>query len=139
MSDGSASALEEIRIDIDKEQAMSNGLTVAQVYQLVATALTDSTNSTTLTFDGEDMTAVIKADSTYNKDNIGSLVVATKTDKNNKETKIKLSDIASIYTAQSPKAINRDNQARTLSVTATVLQGENVSLVSREVEKALEQ
>ena len=136
VSDGGESALEEMRIDIDKEKAMKHGLTVAQAYQKVSEALSESTTATTMTFEGTDMDAIIHAPATYDKNSVANLVMATET-KDNKEKDILLSEIATIYTATSPKAIDRDNQSRTQTVTATIAEDYNITLVSRDVEAAL--
>lgn len=139
VADGSESTLEEMRIDIDKQKAMEQGLTTAQVYQKVSDALKESTNSTSLTLDGEDMTAIISFSEKQTHETLPNIEVAIETDKDGKETVITLGQIANIYTATSPKAINRDNQARTKSVTAEISEDYNVSLVSRDVQTALKE
>ena len=50
---------------------------------------------------------------------------------------MRLSEIATIGEGASPTAINRENQARTITVTAAIAEGSNIGLVSREVEKRL--
>ena len=82
------------------------------------------------------MDAIIHAPATYDKNSVANLVMATET-KDNKEKDILLSEIATIYTATSPKAIDRDNQSRTQTVTATIAEDYNITLVSRDVEAAL--
>ena len=57
--------------------------------------------------------------------------------KNNEECEVRLSEIAAIGEGVSPTAINRENQARTITVTAAIAEGSNIGLVSREVEKRL--
>ena len=57
--------------------------------------------------------------------------------KNNEECEVRLSEIATIGEGASPTAINRENQARTITVTAAIAEGSNIGLVSREVEKRL--
>lgn len=136
VDDGQAQALEEIRITVDKEEAMKNGLTVAQVYAKVAAALTESTTATTLNFEQGDLDAVIHAPATYDRRTVGSLTVRTRRDDADKDLLLK--DIADISTAQSPDAINRENQSRFITVTANVADGYNVALVSRDVRRALD-
>ena len=138
ISDGSEEATEEVRIEVNKTEAMKNGLTVAQVYAKVSSALTESTTATTLNFNGTDMDAVIRPSTTYNMENIESLVVTTTTDKDGKETDVTLGDIASISSATSPDSINRSNQSRYITVSASMADGYNTTLVGREVEKLLE-
>ena len=138
VSDGSQSALEEMRIDVKKDAAMKHNLTVAQVFQKVSGALTENTTATTLNFDGTDMDGIIYASSTYTTENIGDLVVATATDDDGEEYDVLLSDIAVIGSAYSPDSINRSNQSRYITVSATIAEGYNASLVARDVEKLLE-
>ena len=138
VSDGSQTALEEVRIDVKKDAAMKHNLTVAQVFQKVSGALTENTTATTLNFDGTDMDGIIYASSTHTTENIGDLVVATATDDDGEEYDVLLSDIAVIGSAYSPDSINRSNQSRYITVSATIAEGYNASLVARDVEKLLE-
>jgi len=138
VKDGSQDAKEEVRIDVNKATAMKHGLTVAQVFQKVSSALTENTTATTVTFNGTDMDAIIYASSTYNLDTIGDLVVATSTDDDGKETDVTLSDIATIGSAFTPDSINRQNLSRYVTVSASMAEGYNATLVAREVEKQLE-
>jgi len=59
-------------------------------------------------------------------------------DEDNKPHIVKLKDIATISTAQSPQAIHRDNQSRTYTVSAYFEEGVNATLVSREAQKVAE-
>ena len=138
VNDGSGTATQEMRIEVNKAEAMKNGLTVAQVFRKVSSALTETTTATTLTFEGEDMDAVIHTAATYDKDTIGSLVVATKTDDDGEEEDITMGDIAAVTTATTPESINRSNQSRYITVSATIAEGYNATLVSRDIETALE-
>ena len=137
VNDGTQDAVEEVRIEVKKAEAMKNGLTVAQVFQKVSTALTETTTATTLSFSGNDMDAIIRAASTHNLDNIGQLVVATKTDDDGKETDVTLADIATIGSATTPDSINRSNQSRYVTVSASLKEGYNATLLGRQLEEKL--
>ncbi len=137
INDGSSSAAQEVRIEVNKTEAMKNGLTVAQVFQQVSSALTDSTTATTLTFNGTEMDAIIHASSTYTMENIDSLVVATTTDDDGEEVDVTLGDIATIGTATTPDSINRSNQSRYITVSASIDEGYNATLIGREVESLM--
>ena len=50
---------------------------------------------------------------------------------------MRLSEIAAVTEAASSAAIHRENQSRTVTVTAQIADGYNIGLVSREVEKLL--
>jgi len=137
VNDGSATALEELRIEVDKEKAMKHGLTVAQVFQTVNSALTETTTATTLTFNGTDMDAIIHASSKYTRDNVGGMKITTKTDDDGNESDVLLRDIAKISMATSPQSISRDNQSRYVTVYASIAEGYNATLVSRDVQALL--
>ncbi len=138
VNDGSGTAVEELRIEVNKKAAMEKGMTVAQVFAKVSSALTEKTTATSLTFEGEEMDAVIHAATTYTRDNIANLVVTTHTDKDGNEKDIKLSQIATIGTATTPESIGRSNQSRYVTVSASMAEGYNATLVGRQVEKLLE-
>ncbi len=135
-NDGSGSAVEEMRIEVDKKKAMEKGLTVAQVFAKVSAALTEEKTATTLNFGGSDMDAIIYTATRYTTSNITELVMTTET-KDGKDKDILLGDIASVYTATSPKSINRDNQSRYVTVSASIADGYNATLVARDVEKVM--
>ncbi len=138
VKDGSQDAKEEVRIEVNKATAMKHGLTVAQVFQKVSSALTEKTTATTVTFNGTDMDTIIYASSTYTLANIGDLAVATTTDDDGEEVDVLLSDIATIGSAFTPDSINRQNLSRYVTVSASMAEGYNATLVAREVEKQLE-
>ncbi|MBR2502887.1 MAG: efflux RND transporter permease subunit [Oscillospiraceae bacterium] len=136
--DGSGSRSRELRIEVDKNAAMKEGLTTAQVFQMINEKLTDETATTTFTFDGSDLDGYITATVQYDGANIGDMVVVDKIDEDNKLHLLTLSDIATITTAESPQAIVRDNQSRTYTVSARFEDGVNTTLVARQLEKVVE-
>lgn len=138
VDDGSGERSNELRIEIDKTAAMKEGLMTAQIYQSVAAALTEQTTTTTFTFDGKDLSGYITSDAPYTRDTIESLELATKINEDGEEEKVTLGDVATITTAQSPQTINRDNQSRTYTVSATFENGVNTTLVSRAAQAAVE-
>ena len=136
--DGSGTRSDELRIEINKEAAMKKGLTTAQVYQKVAQALTEETTTTTFTFAGKDLDGYITSDTSWSRDTIEKLEVASSVDEDGNETITTLGQIATVSTAQSPQSVVRDNQSRTYTVTATFENGVNTTLVSRQAEAAVE-
>ncbi|MBE6877922.1 MAG: acriflavin resistance protein [Ruminococcaceae bacterium] len=136
--DGSGNRSGEVRIEVDKNAAMAEGLTTAQVFQMVNEKLTEETSTTSFTFDGDDLNGYITAPAQYTGESIGEMVVVDTFDEDNKPHIVKLKDIATISTAQSPQAIHRDNQSRTYTVSAYFEEGVNATLVSREAQKVAE-
>ncbi|MCW3490662.1 efflux RND transporter permease subunit [Dethiobacter alkaliphilus] len=138
VSAGDEDAGVETRVMVDKDAAMAEGLTVAQVFQKVSEALSTETKATTLT-EGIDEYAVIvvkAANGELTRNNVSDYTF-TVNGQNGEESEVRLGDIAQIYEAESPSSILRDNQSRYVSVTANVDYGYNIGLVSRDFERTL--
>ena len=129
----------ETRITVDKEKAMQYGLTVAQVYSELATALQSETSATTLTIGADDVPVVIIQDSAAvpGRDSIMQYTF-TVTGQDGTEKTVALSEIASKQEQDSVPSITRKNNVRTMSVTAGVDEEHNIGLVSRELQKTLD-
>nr|WP_122012682.1 efflux RND transporter permease subunit [Maliibacterium massiliense] len=137
VSDGLENASDDIRISVDKGKATGYGLSVAQVYQQVSAALKNEVRATTIAAEAGDYPVIVidSAGSAPARDTLGDLLITGTRD--GQEEKVALRDIASIDTKQSPTSIRRDNQKRTLRVTAEIDEDHNIGLVSRDLEKAL--
>ena len=61
VSDGLEQAAAALHLSVDRNAAMEKGLTVAQVYMAVASALTDTDSSLSLTLDGLDVSVSIQS------------------------------------------------------------------------------
>ncbi len=129
----------ELRIVVDKNKAMENGLTTAQVYQSVSQAITESGTATAITVEGfsQDVVAVHPKEGQMNESYLKSLTVPSTDRLTGKTQEIPLIRIADFEERQSLNAISRENQSRVLTVTASLAEGYNISLVSQEAEKAL--
>ncbi|HHX77144.1 MAG TPA: efflux RND transporter permease subunit, partial [Firmicutes bacterium] len=104
----------------------------------IVEALSTETHSITLTTEQEEYPVVVlnRADEAITRENIGELIF-TVTGRDGVEKQIVLKDIAVIKEAPSPKAIRRDNQSRQITVSASIAEGYNIGLVSRDVEGIL--
>ena len=138
VSDGNEDPDMQKIITVNKDAAMREGLTVAQVYASLASDLTNEVNSTTLKVGTEELPVVVVKPSTVTTDNIMKQTVES-TDQTTGETKdVKLDTIASQSDGRAPTSINRENNERTMSVTASVDSDHNVTLVSRDVQDMLD-
>lgn len=138
ISDGNEDPDMQKVITVNKDAAMREGLTVAQVYASLAADLTSEVTSTTLKVGTEELPVVVVKPSTVTTENIMKQTVES-TDQTTGETKdIKLDTIASQSESRAPTSINRENNKRTMSVTAAVDDDHNVTLVSREIEAMLD-
>lgn len=138
ISTGQQDANPETRITIDKDAAMRKGLTVAQVYQQVSAALTTSSTATTLTVDNESYSVVLEdAQDAPARADLTQLELTAATPTGEEQT-VKLGDIASIEEAPGLVSISRENQQRTRTVSASIADGYNIGLCSRQLENNLQ-
>lgn len=138
VSDGLEDSTGELRILIDRDKAISHGLTVAEIFQQIQTKLADAASVTALTTEIKEYDVYVKnaADMKLTRELVKSLEI----DRKNKDgitEKIKLSDMATFENVYSPKSVNRSEQTRYIAVSAAIADGYNVGLVSADVEEAL--
>lgn len=137
VSDGQEENSTEVRITVDKAKAAEYNLTVAQIYQQVAAAVLSQTTATDITVNGSDLPVVVVPDDRdiTTRETLEELKLTGT--KNGEDCEVRLSEIAAVTEAASSAAIHRENQSRTVTVTAQIADGYNIGLVSREVEKLL--
>lgn len=114
----------EIKVTVDKTKAAKKSLTVAQVYQQIAAAITSETTSSTLTNSDKDLDVVVIKDenSDVTKNNIKDIKL-TYTDKEGNEKTTKLSEVAEISDSESMNSITRSDQKRYIKVSGTLKDG----------------
>ncbi len=114
----------EIKVTVDKTKAAKKSLTVAQVYQQIAAAITSETTSSTLTNSGKNLDVVVIKDenSDVTKNNIKDIKL-TYTDKEGNEKATKLSEVAEISDSESMNSITRSDQKRYIKVSGTLKDG----------------
>lgn len=133
VSNGEEEATPELLIHIDREKAMQEGLTVAQVYQQIALQLT--TEATATSVDGLDVVVQRTTESVTTDDVRGLVLTATNTA--GEEQEVRLSDIATFTESETLQSISRSLQRRYAAVSAELEDGYNVTLVTAEAERAL--
>ena len=138
VSDGLEEAEEETRVIIDREKAVHYGLTVAQVYSQIYGRLAEAASATTLVAADKDYNVYVKngSDMELTRELLKQLAI-TGTDENGESVDIPLSEIADFETADAMTSINRVDQTRYVTVSASIADGYNVGLVSTEVERKL--
>lgn len=139
VSDVQENSTDELRIVVNKNTAMKNGLTVAQVYQQVAAKLAKDKTATTLTDDGGNKVDVKVSTSGKSGVKMQELMdmklIVDK--KDGTKEKILLSSISTVHRDASLSVINHDNQKRTLSISAAVKDGYNVTKVTSDVKETI--
>jgi len=132
-----------LHLIIDKNKAMSCGLSVAQIYQEISTKLTTEKTSTTLEVSGQEMDVVIRNGiNPINAENILDFEIETNetdSDGDNITVVHKLSDFAKIEKEQGLSSVNRKNLSRYITVSASVEDGYNATLLSRELTPLIEE
>ncbi len=143
ISNGQEEADEEIHLNIDKDQSMRLGLTGAQIYGDITERLTTDKTAVTMTVDETDMDVVIVDETDLlTKENLMDMEFETQKQDDDGKTVTethKLSEIATLDYGSSVAGINRSNGERLMSVTAETLDGYNTTVLSREVEKVLQE
>ncbi|QQY79212.1 HAE1 family hydrophobic/amphiphilic exporter-1 [Keratinibaculum paraultunense] len=137
VDDGIEEDLEEIRIVVDKEKSMENGLTVAQVFSHINSIIGKEEVSTTLSTKNKDYPVIVvnKKHEDITKEDLKDLTIKGK--KGEEEVEVKLEDIATITEAQGLSSIRRDSQERYITVKGELDVDYNIGLVSSDFEKKL--
>ena len=137
ISDGQDAGDEEVLLTIDKDKAMRSGLTVAQIYQKIAAALSTDATATTLTVENESYTVkVINAADVPTLDALFDLeLTATAMDDSGQQvqTTHTLGEFATRSVRPGYTTIARENGARKMTVTASTADGYNTTLITREL------
>lgn len=138
VSDGLEEAEEELRIVINRDEAVHYGLTVAQVYTQIYSRLADASSATTLVAADKDYNVYVMngGDIELTRELVKELNI-TGTDENGEKVDVPLGDIADFEATAALTSINRADQSRYVSVSASIADGYNVGLVSNVVEEKL--
>lgn len=142
ISNGQEEPDQVIRLVLDKDAAMRKGLTVAQIFSELNGKLTESTDAATVTIDGEDMKIVVKdGREPLTRENLLDYNFEIRTTDDNGNTVTEdhpLSEFATLKLEEGVQSINRENQSRYMTVTATVAEGSNATLLSRELQPLID-
>ena len=164
VSDGLEDAAPALQVLVDRNKAMTKGITVAQIYMQVAAAMSDSTTVSTVTLGGDSMEMIVDAaeDGKLTREKLLELTIdpgsgmtsamggstsmssasassglsqLTGEDSGDEDKTFKLGDVAEIRETVSMNTISRDQQRRCITVTASIADGYNVTKVTSEVQR----
>ena len=157
VSDGLEDAAPALQVVVDRDKAMTKGITVAQIYMQVAAAMSDTTTVSTVTLDGSSMEMIVDAaegskltreklldltitpddsmSASMGGDSASGLSQLTGEDSEDEDTSFRLGDVAEIRETVSLNSISRDQQRRCITVTAAIAEGYNVTKVTSEVQR----
>lgn len=134
------SGLEEaqraIHVRVDRNAAMEKGYTVAQLYMEIAGALTDSTTAMSMDMDGITADVLVETGDSMTQEQLAALSLEY-TDSEGETQRFRLDDVATLEDTVSLASIRRDNQRRYISVTASVKDGQNVTIATSAAEEAV--
>ncbi|MBQ6076711.1 MAG: efflux RND transporter permease subunit [Clostridia bacterium] len=127
-----------LHVSVDKAKAAERGLTVAETYLKLAALLKNSASSTSVASNTTSLDVTIISDSgvPHSRQALEDLTFTVTRLDQSVET-VKLSEIATITETTTLASVNRLDQRRCLSVTGTLKDGYNITLVSRDVQKAV--
>lgn len=139
VDDGLKDTTNELKITVDKEKAAKYGYTVAQVYKLISDDISSSKSVTTISADIKDYEVYLQTQeqSDVTVDDIKNMTF-TYTNQDGDESDIPLSDICMIEQTQTLSTIHRDSQTRYITVSGSVDENHNVTLVSDKVKSKLD-
>ena len=137
VSDGLEESVPELTVTVDKNAANEEGLTVAQVYQFVATKLAGAQKITQVTLDGKEypVTVADGRDLALQPQDIENLEIEVTQQDGVKM--VRVGDIAAVDETMSLSSIARREQQRTVTVTLNAAEGHALSKVSDALEEAL--
>ena len=139
VDDGLDNTIDTFVITVDKKKAAKYGLTVAQVFASISAKLASTRSTTSIETDIKDYDVYVQTDEqaeiTINDLRKMKIEYVDKMTQEKKE--VALSKIASFDHQEELSQINRDQQSRFISVTATLKDDANIGLVGDEVKKKL--
>ena len=138
VNNGLGEQVPALHVDVDRNKAMSKGITVAQIYMELAAALQNSTTVTTLELSGTSTSLIVERpeDGVMTLEKLKDFPISVTTQTG--ETKeFKLSDVAEVKEITSLASINRLSQRRYLTVSASLEEGKNVTLATADAQKVL--
>ena len=138
VDDGLGESDVELRIIIDRDKAVNYGLTVAQMFTQISSKLADASSATTLVAADKDYNVYVAngSDSELTRALVKDIAISG-TNEDGEAVEIPLSELASFEDSMSLSSINRVDQTRYVSVTASIADGYNVGLVAAEAEERL--
>ena len=132
----------QVHLTFDKNKAARRGLSVAQIFQQLAGYITTEKDAITMDVNGTDMDVKIVDETeelTYENLMNAEITATTKNSSGEDEEKTyKLKDFAKKQDGYTTENITRENQTRFISVTAETVDDANTTLLSRKLQKKLD-
>ena len=128
-----------LHVSVDKAKAAAHGLTVAETYLKLAEVLknTASSASVSSTTTALNVSVITDAGVPHSKTELENLEFTVTRLDQSVET-VQLKDIATVTETTTLASISRIDQRRCITITAALEEGRNVTLVSRDAQKAVD-
>jgi len=138
VSDGLEDAAPALHVNVDRNKAMAKGITVAQIYMELASALQNSVTSSSLSLEGTTTSVILEKpeEAKLTADQLGDYMF-TVTTQTGETKEFPLSEVAVIEETTSLSSIQRISQRRYLTVSATLEPGQNVTLATAAAQRAV--
>ncbi len=130
VKDTTDTATPSLKVTVDKTAAMNYGLTVSEVYDFIADAISNSANATSLS--DTDVIVIDDSAEDIGLADIQNLTMEV-TDDDGNISSVTIGSIATITEEAGAPVIYRNNQERYMTASAEVADGYNVGLISEEV------
>ncbi len=139
VSDGLEDTAPALHVAIDRNKAMKKGITVAQIYMELASALTNSAKAATLEIAGNATDVVIERTegSRLDREALAAFPLEA-TGRDGETESFLLSDVAEIQETSSLNTIQRISQRRYLTVSGELEEGYNITLVTAQAEQLIQ-
>ena len=127
-----------LHISIDRNKAMEKGITVAQMYMELATALQTNTTATTMELDGNTTSVIIDKpeNAALTAETLGNYTFEV-TKPTGETVTFALSEVATVEETVSMNTISRLQQRRYISITANLEPGKNVTIATAEAQRLM--
>ena len=137
VDDGMQDAVPEMRIVVDKEKAIDEGLTTAQVFQFIAEKLAGESKISQVTLDGKTFNIYLidGKNSGLTPGDLEDLEIEVT--KEDEDKLVRIGDVADVRETTAMSTINRVSQKRTVTVSFGIQEGYAANLVSDAFEKKL--
>lgn len=125
---------DELKVVVDKNTAMSKGITTSEIYSQVASKLTEKNKATSISTGGKTIDVTIKSSAEdFTKHDLENLTLRVTNKADGKAKKIPLSSVADIQESVSLSTIRHENQKRKIDVSASLMDGYNTTKVTRQL------
>ncbi len=140
-SNGITESDKSLRLNIDRNKASEYGLTVAQIFQQIAEKATTEKNALTMKLDEKNVEVnIVDETDALTYENLLNMKIGTtvkNSDGEDEKKTYRLSKFASSEDGYTMSSITRENQRTYLAVTGEISDTSNAALLSREMQKKL--